>query len=228
MRTLGDLLMRTNSLIVYLRAAGIRVFKARSCIAGGMLGALCLFLSACGTAPVQPIEAAAKVAPDVQTLNPGDVVKITFPSTPSLDASQQIRRDGRINLVLIGEVKVTDKTPAELEKYLLEAYSSQLQSKEITVTVLASSYAVYVTGAVVRPGKITPERVLTAFDAIMEAGGLDATTANPRKVRVIRQEGGQVKTYLLDMKAVLEGNQSEPFYLRSYDTIHVPAKITWF
>jgi polysaccharide biosynthesis/export protein len=196
-------------------------------IVPGMLSVMCLLLSSCGTRP-PTVDAATKVAPDVQTLNPGDVIKIEFPSAPTLNANQQIRRDGRINLQIIGEVKVSDKTPKELENHLLEAYSTQLQSKEITVTVLSSAYCVYVTGAVMKPGKINPERVLTAFDAVMEAGGLDPSRANPKKVRVIRQEDGQVKTYILNMKAVLDGKSSEPFYLKSYDTVSVPEKISWF
>jgi polysaccharide export outer membrane protein len=168
------------------------------------------------------------VAPDVQTLNPGDVIKISFPGAPALDANQTIRRDGRVNLSLIGEVKVADKTPAELEKELLEAYAPQLTSKEITVTVVSSSFTVFVTGAVIRPGKVTTDRALTAFDAIMEAGGLDHARAKPKDVRVIRQEDGQVKTYPLNMKAVLDGLPTEPFYLKPYDTVFVPEKISWF
>ncbi|MFT3868811.1 MAG: polysaccharide biosynthesis/export family protein [Nibricoccus sp.] len=39
------------------------------------------------------------------TLREGDVVKISFPSAPNLDAVQTIRRDGKISLALIGEVQ---------------------------------------------------------------------------------------------------------------------------
>jgi polysaccharide biosynthesis/export protein len=215
--------MRTNSLSVSRCVrTGVRVFAA-----AGMLSAVCVSFTGCKST-VQPISAATKVAPDIQTLNPGDVIKISFPSASNLDTSQQIRRDGRINLQLIGELKVTDKTPGELEKELQELYASQLTSKEVSVNVVASSFSVYVTGAVMRPGKISPERAITVFDAISEAGGLDGARANPKKVRVIRQEGLEVKTYILNMKAVLEGKDKEPFYLKAYDTVHVPEKIQLF
>jgi protein involved in polysaccharide export with SLBB domain len=111
---------------------------------------------------------------------------------------------------------------------LLQAYESQLTSKEITVTVISSSITVFVAGAVARPGKVTADRALTAFDAIMEAGGLDPAKAKPKDVRVIRQEDGQVKSYPLNMKAVLDGETSEPFYLKPYDTVFVPERISWF
>lgn len=191
-----------------------------------VLGSFSLLFSGCASGPVAA-GAPAKVIPDVQVLNPGDVIRIAFPGSPSLDTSQQIRRDGRINLAIVGELKVTEKTPAQLEAELLKAYDSQLVSKEIKVTLVSSAYSVYVQGAVMKPGKVTPERALTAFDAVMEAGGF-TPTANPKKVIVIRQEDGQVKTYPLDMKKVLNGEASEPFYLKAYDTVSVPEKISWF
>jgi polysaccharide export outer membrane protein len=190
---------------------------------------LCAFaFSFSGCASEPPSSPPTTAIPDVQILNPGDVIKIAFPGAQNLDTNQQIRRDGRVNLYLIGEVKAAGKTPAELEKELVNAYSSQLVSKEIKVTVVSSSFSVYVTGAVMKPGKIAPDRALTAFDAIMEAGGFDPAKANTKKVRVIRQEDGQIKSYPLDMKALMEGKQSEPFYLKSNDVVVVPEKISWF
>lgn len=192
-----------------------------------LLGAIGLFQTACSN---QPVTAGppTKVFPDIQTLNPGDQIKIAFPGAPNLDTSQQIRRDGRINLTIIGEIKAADKTPAELEKELAEAYSSQLTSKEVKVTVLSSAFSVYVSGAVMKQGKVTAERALTVFDAIMEAGGLDPTRANAKKARVLRQEDGQIKTYPINVDALLNGQIKEPFYLKPHDTVHVPEKISWF
>ena len=133
-----------------------------------------------------------------------------------------------VNLTIIGEVKAADKTPAELEKELIQAYASQLTSKEIKVTVISSSFSAFVTGAVMKPGKITSERVLTLLDGIMEAGGFDNARANMKSVRVLRQEDGQMKNYLVNMKAVLEGGKTEPFYLKPNDVVYVPEKISWF
>ena len=163
-----------------------------------------------------------------QTLRAGDVVTISFPRAPTLDTTQQIRRDGKINLYLVGEVVAANLSPAELEKTLLEVYASQLVSKEVRVTLVSSAFAVFVTGAVVRPGKLTPERALTAFEAIMEAGGFDNAKADIKAVTVIRQESGQTKNFTLNLKAVLDGKQSQPFYLQAYDVVYVPEKFSWF
>lgn len=215
---------KTCQLPAFSRIGGFFRFASAVCVlvwAG-------LGLGGCASTPPTSIPPAAKIAPDKQILNAGDVVKISFPGAQNLDTTQQIRRDGRLNLYMIGEVKAADMTPAELERDLVQAYSSQLLSKEIKVTVVSSSFAVFVTGAVVRPGKISSDRALTAFDAIMEAGGFDGSRANTKEVRVVRQEEGQTKTYTLNLKTVLDGGQVEAFYLKSYDSVYVPEKISWF
>jgi polysaccharide biosynthesis/export protein len=193
-----------------------------------LLAAMTVLFSGCNSTP-KSSGVPAPVATDVQMLSEGDVIKIAFPGTPSMQPeTQQIRRDGKVNLAIIGEVKATDKTPAQLEDELVKAYSPQLTSKEVKVTVVSSAFAVYVGGAVLKPGKIMPERALTALDAIMEAGGFDHTRANMKAVRVIRQEEGVVKNYYVNMKEVLEGADTKPFYLKSHDVVFVPEKISWF
>ncbi len=198
--------------------------RGLSVLAALLLG-LALALGGCASAP--PIVPTTQVKPGVQILNPGDVIKIDFPGANNLNITQQIRRDGRVNLYMVGEIKASDKTPADLEKELVAIYSSQLVSKEIKVTVVSSAFSVFVTGGVLKPGKVTSERELTAFDAIMEAGGFDESKANKKKVRIIRQDNGKIETFEIDFNAVLGGRNSEPFYLKAYDTIYVPEKISW-
>ena len=223
----GAQLMEKSPVVSRLCSLARRLFSLRAAPAAATFGLICIMLSACASGPV-PVGPPAKVAPDVLILNPGDVIKLSFPGAPTLDTTQQIRRDGRINLYLIGEVKASEKTPAEFERELMKVYSAQTRSEEIKVTVISSSFAVYIAGAVMRPGKISPERAITAFDAVMEAGGFDLSRADTKHVQVIRQEDGQVKTYPLNMKAVLDGVDKEPFYLKSYDTVYVPEKFSWF
>jgi polysaccharide biosynthesis/export protein len=165
---------------------------------------------------------------EAQALRSGDVIKIAFPGAPTLDTTQQIRRDGKINLNLVGEVAAANLSPASLEKSLAELYASELVSKEVRVTVVSSAFTVFVTGAVVHPGKLTPDRSLTAFEAIMEAGGFDVAKADTKAVTVIRQESGQTRNYRLNLKAVLEGKNAQPFYLEAYDVVYVPEKFSWF
>jgi polysaccharide export outer membrane protein len=115
-----------------------------------------------------------------------------------------------------------------MEKQLILLYGPQLQTKEVSVSVISSAFPVYVTGAVLRPGKILSDRPLTALEAIMEAGGFDYTKANLKAVRVIRFHDGRTDHYLLNLKRVLNGQQSEQFNLKPSDILFVPEKFSFF
>ncbi len=104
----------------------------------------------------------------------------------------------------------------------------QLQTKEVTVTLESSAFSVYVTGSVLRPGKVVSDRPLTALEAIMEAGGCDYNKANLKAVTVLRQENGQQHHYKLNLKGMIKGEPVEPFKLKPSDIIYVPEKFTWF
>jgi len=103
-----------------------------------------------------------------------------------------------------------------------------LVSKEVSVTVVSSTFSVFVSGAVVRPGKVTSDHPLTALEAVMEAGGFDRTKADMRAVVVTRQEANQYKNYTVDLKSVLDGKSTEPFYLKPADVVYVPELFSWF
>jgi len=166
--------------------------------------------------------------PATYTLRAGDILKVTFPGSPGLNSVQQIRTDGKITLPLIGEVDAAGLTPGALQQKLMDLYAPQLSTKEVTVEVQSSSFPVYVTGAVLRPGKISSDHPITALEAIMEAGGFDYTRANLKDVTVIRQEGDQTRHYTLNLKRAMEGKVSEPFYMKPADIIYVPEKFSWF
>jgi polysaccharide biosynthesis/export protein len=198
-------------------------------LTGAALG-ICILLAGSGCqAPTSAIPAQAQQnQQEAQTISAGDVLKIEFPGTPTLDTTQQVRRDGRVSLSIIGEVVVTGMTPADLEKDLAKRYSGQLLSSEVNVTVVSSSYSVFVTGAVLRPGKIQPDHPISALEAIMEAGGFDSTKADMEDVTVIRQENGGTKNYSLNLKNIIDGKSSESFYLKPSDIVFVKEKFSWF
>ena len=173
-------------------------------------------------------KASASTVAEELTMHEGDVLKIAFPGTAQLDSTQTVRRDGRITLAIVGEVKAAGLTPAALEKQLVQLYSSQLVSKEVTVTVVSSNFTVFVTGAVMRPGKIVSDHPLTALEAIMEAGGYDRTKADLKALSIIRTEDGLTKTFTLNIKDVLEGKQNDTFYLKPFDKLILPEKFSWF
>lgn len=161
-------------------------------------------------------------------LREGDTLKITFPGSPNLDTLQPIRRDGKLNLPLIGEVDASGVTPAALQEKLIKAYASQLSTKEVMVQVQSSTFPVFVSGSVVHPGKILSDHPITALEAVMEAGGFIYETANMKEVRIVREENGVFQHFVINLKSVLKGEETKPFYLKPNDIIYVPERFSPF
>src|SRR5579862_290733 len=156
---------------------------------------------------------------DLQVLHEGDTISIAFPGAAELNTHAVIRRDGRITIKSLGEFKAAGLTPPEMEKELIKQFGSQLQTKEVIVAVQASAFPVYVTGAVLRPGKVLSDRPLTALEAVMEAGGFDYTKANLKAVRVLRSQDGRMEHFTLNLKRVLKGEESSQFSLKPADIV---------
>jgi len=175
-----------------------------------------------------PIPPAAALKEQVMNLREGDALKISFPGSPTLDTTQQIRRDGKITMQLVGEVDAAGMTPSALEKKLMDLYAPQLSSKEVVVEVISSSLTIYVTGMVQHPGKTLSDHPISALEAVMEAGGPDYTKADLKDVVVIRREGNIMKNYKVNLKAVLQGKKNEPFYLKPDDIVYVPERFSMF
>jgi len=193
-------------------------------------GLVVLALAAgCQTQPSLPPAALQGTnATEIITLREGDVLKISFPANANLNTTQPIRRDGMISMPLVGELKALGKTPKELEKDLVDLYSTQLLSKEVTVEVQSSSFPVYVSGSMLRPGKVMSDHPITALEAVMEAGGYDNTKANLKEVTIIRHEGNSTRNYIVNLKRIVDGKPSESFYLKPGDIVIVPERFSWF
>jgi polysaccharide biosynthesis/export protein len=191
-----------------------------------VMTALLLVFTGCETS--QPKPTVEPPHSEALILREGDILKVSFPGSPNMDTTQQIRRDGKIALQLVGEITAIGVTPADLEKKISDAYGDQLSSKQVTVVVVSSSIPVFVTGAVLHPQKVLSDHPITAFEAVMEAGGPDYAKANLKDVRVIRFENGREHTYFLNLKEVMDGKQVEPFYLKPSDTIYVPERFQMF
>ena len=179
-------------------------------------------------ADLSPPEAMGEVSSNATNpatrLREGDVVKITFEGDTNLTTVAKLQLDGLINAPLVGDVKAVGRTVLELQAELMQRYKPFLKINEITVTMVSSAVSVYVSGAVLRPGRIPMDRPLTVLDAIMEAGGFDHTRAKPSAVTVLRIENGRQQHFDLNLKRVLRGEDPTPFYLKPFDIIHVPEK----
>jgi polysaccharide export outer membrane protein len=205
--------------------------KHRLWWAGVALLALVWLVASCQStrtpAPGEASRSAPPGAPGFSSLRlmEGDAVRVNFEGASNLNTIVKLQLDGSITLPLVGEVKALRKTPQELQAELVKLYEKMLQpGYEISVSVAATAASVYVSGAVLRPGRIPMERPLTVLDAIMEAGGFDLARAKPSKARVLRVADGVQRHYDLNLKQALKGDDSSVFYLQPFDIVHVPEK----
>lgn len=157
-------------------------------------------------------------------LSEGDVVRVTFPSSPELSFVQTIQADGMLNLPTVGEVVASGKSPEALQSELKEKFKDELVDSTVLVTVESRSAVVYVSGMVRSPGKVMLNRRMTVFEVIMECGGF-ASGANQRKVTIIRNVGGKHQTTTVDLSKVMKGEATEASYVRPYDTVIVGESI---
>ena len=194
-------------------------------LTAGFLGGL----TGCQTTP-QPTSTLEEQHAEIK-LREGDSIRVSFPGAPNLDTQPQpIRRDGKITIAMAGELTAVGLTPTELQNQILAKIGDQLLTKEVLVSVVSSTFAVYVDGPVLRPGKIIADHPITVMEAIMEAGGFDYEKADMKNVKILRHKG-QTKDYtyfILDLKRVLDGEQKDLFYLEPGDMVHVQQKFSWF
>ncbi len=185
---------------------------------------LAVGLTGCRGAPrAGEVSGPAERAVPRVTLAAGDELEIKFFYAPELNESQTVRPDGRIALQLVREVYVVGKTPAQLGDELARLYGSHLKQPEVTVIVRAlAGQRVYVGGEVNRPGAVPMPGALSAFEAIMEAGGFNMQSAKVENVVVIRHRNGRRSGIALDLEKALAGKSFAAFPLEPNDIVYVP------
>lgn len=192
-----------------------------------VLFALLGLLTGCQTTPPSggSVPAGDTTTPYAATvLGEGDVIRVAFEADTNLNSVVQIQLDGTVTLPLLGAVPAAGKTPEELRSELMKRYEKLLSINELTVSLVSSVSSVYVSGAVLKPGRVPLVRPMTALEAIMEAGGPDPRRAKLKEVTVLRREEGRQRHFTVNLQDALRGHDPNPFYLRPFDIIHVPEK----
>jgi len=181
-----------------------------------------LFAGACTPPPHEAFfDKPAAIAPF--TLKPGDQIDLKFYYTPELNDTQIIRPDGKISLQLLGDVDVAGKTPEQVRKELIAAYSSHLKNPDVAVVVRSvNERRVYVGGEVIRPGAIPIPGSMTVLEAIMDAGGFNLATAKPKSVVVLRRQGDKWQGTIVDLSPIDKAKPVPLYELEPRDIVYVP------
>jgi protein involved in polysaccharide export with SLBB domain len=183
---------------------------------------MALLLGACASTQRLPENASVPYTSD--RLLQGDLIRVVFPGIAGSAEELAIPPSGKINLAYAGEYDAVGKTIAELEQEILQTYGPRLKVPEITITLLQSSAAVYVTGAVRAPGKFPLNRPLTLTQAIMEAGGPLPDRSRLDRVQLVRYEDGIQRVYQINVKKLMKADNF-PIHLRPDDMITVPVRV---
>lgn len=202
--------------------AGSGILGRLTGMAACLFAAMVMFASVgCqNTSPPPPIPAEAAASRPSGTLAPGDEISVVFSGAPELNTKQKIQANGKVSLPTIGDVSASGRSITSFQSQLTSMYQPHLQDPNVVVSLVSASAGVYVSGEVMRPGKIPLDRPMTALEAVMEAGGF-TKFANPKQVIVVRNEKGRNQRYVINMNDALSGMDSRPFYVRPFDVLYV-------
>ena len=128
---------------------------------------------------------------------------------------------GCIDFPVLGEVHVAGMTREEIASEIKRELREQGQATDAVVTVDFMNLYYQVLGEVARPGRYAIDKdALTILDAIGAAGDLTIYGRRDR-VKVLRDEGGRMRTYEVDLCSASDLIASPVYYVRQNDVIYV-------
>jgi polysaccharide export outer membrane protein len=193
-----------------------------------------------GLAQVDPSRVGQEAAPAPQTdektslivtrdyfIGPEDVLDITVWKNADLSKQVTVRPDGRISLPLIGDITAVGKTPAQLSDDISAKLKEYKENPSVSIVVKeVNSYAIYVLGEVVKPGKYPLKSKTTLLQAITIASGFTPMAARNQIVvfRFAKDGGGRIKLKASYDDIVLRDGSTQDIELKPGDQIVVPSE----
>jgi polysaccharide biosynthesis/export protein len=160
-------------------------------------------------------------------IGPEDVLDITVWKNADLSKTVQVRPDGRISLPLIGDVAAVSRTSAQLTDEISLRLKSYMENPTVSIVVKeVNSYAIFVLGEVVKPGRYPLKSKTTLLQAVTLASGF-TQAASRNKIVIFRfaKDGDpltKIKASYDDI--VLRDGINQNIELKPGDTIVVPSE----
>jgi polysaccharide export outer membrane protein len=203
--------------------------------------AMLLALPAAGVAqqlqsPAAATPATASIAPDASqkiaqadktdtahyVIGAEDTLQITVWKEPTLSGTVPVRPDGRISMVLLGDLPAAGMTPMNLAADIAQRLKKYIQDPSVSVVVLAvNSQRVFIIGEVGHVGAVSMTAGMTPLQAIAAAGGL-SPFARSKSIYILRGTGTAQKKIPFNYKKALKGDDKQDVSLEPGDTIVVP------
>lgn len=135
---------------------------------------------------VTATSAGASVDPRSYKIGPEDILLLRVWREPDLSGLISVRPDGKVNLLLVGELDAMDVTPVELEARITKAYEKVLKNPIVTLQVQkVESKRYLISGEVNKAGAFPLVRPTTVLEALTIAGGI-REFGNSKKIVVMR------------------------------------------
>lgn len=206
-------LLALSLLATFALASGAALAQAKPSIA-----------AANRSAPPPPAAAQAQPANALETIGPGDMVKINVFRNPELATDARVTDQGTILFPLIGEVQVGGLTPQQAGHRIAERLvkGKFVVNPEVQVSIAqVMSRQVSVLGNVTKPGRYPIDSVNKRItDFIAAAGGMAAAGSDTVTVVQVRN-GKETKTDVDLAQMFRQGNLGSNMELAPGDTIFV-------
>lgn len=188
------------------------------------------FLIACETTgPIEVPDSKVSYSEEEYRIGVSDKLGIVVWRNEDLSLTVPVRPDGKISVPLIGDVLAAGKTSEALAEDITAQLTEFIRSPQVTVIVADAAstdfqQTVRVTGAVGRPAAFPYRKGMTVMDVVLSVGGV-TDFASENKAKLYRTADGQVKSYPIYLKDILERGKLETNYkLAPGDIISVPER----
>jgi len=174
----------------------------------------------------EPAALSAQAAPPLPQdylIGAGDLLGLEVWKDTTLTRTLVVLADGKVNIPLIGEVSVANRTIAQVKKELEERLSRFVPEPVLTLEVKqCNSLFIYVLGRVNSPGRTALASTVNVMQALAIHGGLNPF-ANQNGIKIYRTENGTQRVMSFHYDEVTKRDRvGENVDLMRGDVIFVP------
>lgn len=160
-------------------------------------------------------------------IGPEDILDITVWKNADLSKTVQVRPDGRISLPLIGDMVAVGRTSVQLTHEIGNRLKQYMENPTVSIVVKeANSYAIFVLGEVMKPGRYPLKSRTTLLQGITLASGFTPVASRNQIVVFRFAKDGEPLTKIKASydDIVLRDGSRQNIELMPGDTIVVPSE----
>lgn len=189
--------------------------------------ALLLFaFVAVGCAGLNPVPPPEDTAPFAGfEVGASDQLRITILPEPVIQEEAVVRPDGMVTISLAGDVPAAGRTVSQIAADIEDRIAKFKREAAVDVALTqANSTAITILGEVRGPRSFPLVKETRVSEALGLVGGL-TTFAKEDEIRVIRSTKGEAHVFIVDMAAIVRGDQATNIELASGDIVYAPPTL---